>query len=120
MSTTDYYTPIGGLGLDHLGALAETSATPTTTLAPSKPPVIAYIWWGASAISGGASAYHGYRRHRGSLGWAIGWGLLGSIFPIITPAIALAQGFGKPMVQRNRRRRRSTRRTRRRTSRRSR
>lgn len=49
-----------------------------------------------SALSAGASAFHGYRRNRGSLGWAIGWGLLGGMFPVITPAVALAQGFGKP------------------------
>ena len=49
-----------------------------------------------SALSAGASAFHGYRRNRGSLGWAIAWGLLGGVFPVITPAVALAQGFGKP------------------------
>jgi len=49
-----------------------------------------------SMASAGASAYHGYKRNRGSVGWAIGWGVLGAIFPIITPAVALAQGFGKP------------------------
>ncbi len=42
----------------------------------------------------GASAYHGYKRNN-SVGWAIGWGLLGGLFPIITPAVAFAQGFGK-------------------------
>ncbi len=41
------------------------------------------------------SAYHGYKRNN-SVGWAIGWALLGGLFPVITPVIALAQGFGKP------------------------
>lgn len=49
-----------------------------------------------SALSAGASAFHGYRRNRGSIGWALGWGFLGGLFPIVTPAIAFAQGFGKP------------------------
>jgi hypothetical protein len=43
----------------------------------------------------GLGAYHGYRRNK-SVGWAIGWGVMGSMFPILTVAIALAQGFAKP------------------------
>jgi hypothetical protein len=42
----------------------------------------------------GASAYHGYKRNN-STGWAVWWGLMGSLFPVITPAVAIAQGFGK-------------------------
>jgi hypothetical protein len=42
-------------------------------------------------------AYHGYRRHRGSKGWAIAWSLAGGAFPLVSTGIALAQGFGKPM-----------------------
>lgn len=53
-------------------------------------------WRVLAAVSAGASAYHGYKRNRGAIGWTIGWALLGGIFPIITPAVALAQGFGKP------------------------
>jgi hypothetical protein len=41
-----------------------------------------------------AGAYHGYKR-TGSVGWAIGWALLGGMFPVITIPVALAQGFGK-------------------------
>ncbi len=40
-------------------------------------------------------AYHGYKR-TGSVGWALGWALLGGLFPIITIPVAYAQGFGKP------------------------
>lgn len=41
-------------------------------------------------------AYHGFLRNRGSVGWAIGWGLLGGLFwPFVIP-IAFAQGIGKP------------------------
>lgn len=43
----------------------------------------------------GAMAYHGYRRNK-SVGWAIGWSILGSTFPIVAIPVALAQGFGKP------------------------
>lgn len=39
-------------------------------------------------------AYHGYKRNN-SVGWAIGWGLLGGLFPFITIPVSLAQGFGK-------------------------
>lgn len=52
------------------------------------------IWAIASTASMAASAYHGYKRNN-SIGWAIGWGLLGGLFPVITPTIAVAQGFGK-------------------------
>ena len=40
-------------------------------------------------------AYHGYKR-TGSLGWTLGWALLGGLFPIITIPVAFAQGFGRP------------------------
>lgn len=51
-----------------------------------------------SLVSGLFSAYHGYRRDRGSWGSAFGWFTLGSMFPIITPAVALLAkpGFAKP------------------------
>lgn len=52
------------------------------------------IWAMLSAVSAGASAFHGYRRNQ-SVGWAVAWGAAGAAFPIITPAIAIAQGFGK-------------------------
>lgn len=55
----------------------------------------AIIYGVLSTISMAASVYHGYRRNN-SLRWALGWGLLGGLFPVITPTIALAQGFGKP------------------------
>lgn len=47
------------------------------------------------ALAGTAlGAYHGYKRTE-SVGWAIGWALLGGLFPFITVPVALAQGFGK-------------------------
>lgn len=52
------------------------------------------IWGAVSVASCALGAYHGYKRNS-SVGWALWWGAMGSIFPVITPAIALAQGFGK-------------------------
>ena len=57
----------------------------------------------AGMVSG---AYHGYKRND-SIGWAIGWGLLGGAFPFITIPVSLAQGYGKARKanRRNRRQR---------------
>lgn len=48
----------------------------------------------ASLAGGALGAYHGYKRND-SVGWAIGWAFLGSLFPYITVPVALAQGVGK-------------------------
>lgn len=48
-----------------------------------------------SGIGAGLGGYHGYKRSGGSMGSAIGWGLLGGLFPVITTVVALAQGFGE-------------------------
>ena len=54
-------------------------------------------WYRLASYAGAASGvFHGYKRHRGSIGWAIGWGLLGGILPVITIPLSLAQGYGKP------------------------
>lgn len=47
----------------------------------------------ASSVAG---VYHGYKRHNGSILWALAWGVVGGIWPIGLP-LMLAQGFGKPM-----------------------
>ena len=47
-------------------------------------------------VSAAARAYHGYERNNGSIGWALGWGALGAIFPIVTPVVAVVQGYAKP------------------------
>ena len=47
-----------------------------------------------AVASAGVSAYHGYKRND-SIGWALWWFLMGSIFPVVTPVIAVAQGYGK-------------------------
>lgn len=41
-----------------------------------------------------ALAYHGYKRNN-SIGWAIGWVLIGGLAPVIALPIAFAQGFAK-------------------------
>jgi len=53
------------------------------------------LWSVLALASAAASGYHGYKRNQ-SVGWAVGWFMLGGAFPIITPVIAVAQGFGKP------------------------
>ncbi len=50
-----------------------------------------------AAVSVGLSAYHGYKRHNGSIGWAAGWSFMAMILPVVTPAVAFAQGYGRKM-----------------------
>lgn len=45
------------------------------------------------SVAMAANAWHGYRRN-GSIGWALGWAILGYAAPVITTVIATAQGFG--------------------------
>ena len=56
---------------------------------------IGLVWSLASIAGMGLGAYHGYKRND-SVGWAIGWGLLGGLLPIIVLPVAYAQGFGEP------------------------
>ena len=53
----------------------------------------------ARPVAAGLGAYHGYRRNHESVGWGIGWFLLGGMFPIITTGFAFAQGLGKPKTE---------------------
>lgn len=62
--------------------------------ATEESPRLAFRPSAVSMLAGGAAAYHGYKR-TGSIGWAVGWALLGSLVPIVTIPVALAQGFGK-------------------------
>lgn len=53
--------------------------------------------WLIAGIAGGAlGAYHGYKRNHGSVGWAIGWSIFGSLMPFFSIPLSLAEGFGKP------------------------
>lgn len=52
-------------------------------------------WYTALSVAGTAiGAYHGYKRND-SVGWAVGWALLGATFPFITIPVAFAQGIGE-------------------------
>lgn len=52
-------------------------------------------WYRIFAAAGTVvGVYHGYKRND-SVGWAIGWGLLGGLVPEFVIPIALAQGFGE-------------------------
>jgi hypothetical protein len=55
-----------------------------------------YVYTGLAVASSAACAYHGYKRNNGSVGWAIGWWLLGGLLPVVAPVIAVAQGYAKP------------------------
>lgn len=111
---TNYYAPGGGLGVGALNrAVDGIGQASEPIIVIREPSPFAYAWSGLSLISGSISAYHGFRRNRGSVPWAIGWGLLGGAFPVIVPVLAYLQGFAKPAVTANSRRRRRTSRRRR-------
>lgn len=55
----------------------------------------------ASAL---AAAYHGVKRHNGSVLWGLLWGLAAYVSPfygLLVPAIGVAQGFGQAKVRSN-------------------
>ena len=84
------HAPVSLFGLGEGDVLVtETELVP----APSK---VSMAWKWAAATSAIASAYHGSKRHHGSVWQTVKWGILGSIFPIITPLVAVGQGFAKP------------------------
>lgn len=65
-------------------------------------PLAAKPWltmWGVLSLGSALiSGYHGYYRGGRSAGSALGWGVLGLLFPVLTPAFALAMrpGFAQP------------------------
>lgn len=70
---------------------------PTQPAPPAQPTIViesSPLDRAISMAGAGIGAYHGYKRN-GSIGWAIGWGLLGGMFPVFTTAIAFAQGIDK-------------------------
>lgn len=66
----------------------------TTWYEENVPKPVRVFYAVARIVSPVACIYHGYKRND-SVGWALGWGLLGMLFPIVTPTVAVAQGFGK-------------------------
>lgn len=94
-----------GVGCDGLGDLPLQYYLPGTGQEPIDPGLvpkglgwtptgITAVGMAISTIGMAAGAYHGYKRNK-SVGWAIGWGLLGGAFPILTGVVAVAQGYGK-------------------------
>lgn len=63
---------------------------------PTLSPGVARLLRVLGIVGTGVGVYHGYKRNRGSVGWALGWGLLGAFFPVIVIPVAFAQGLGKP------------------------
>lgn len=100
-----------GLGISALGQAADSMSTPPSPVTITVRPTGALIgaWWSLSTVSGILSAYHGYKRNNGNLGWALAWYLAGSALPVVVPVIAFTQGYALPSVSKNRRRRRSRR-----------
>ncbi len=77
-----------GLGAPAFGAdqiVVEQSPNPAVS-------ALKVVWALASVAGTGIGAYHGYKRND-SVGWAIGWALLGGLFPVIVIPVAFAQGF---------------------------
>lgn len=68
--------------------------TPSVGITPETAHTLRLVGTTAMVAGTAIGAYHGYKRHR-SVGAAIGWALLGGIFPIITIPVAFAQGIGK-------------------------
>lgn len=100
-----------GLGISALGQAADSMSTSPSPVTITLRPTGALIgaWWSLSTVSGILSAYHGYKRNNGNLGWALAWFLAGSALPVVVPAIAFTQGYALPSVSKNGRRRRNRR-----------
>lgn len=89
-------TPVGSLASSPTTGDLHMDLTP-----PRAAPSASDVFWGiARVVSTGIGVFHGYRRNN-SLGWALVWGVMGSVAPIITPAVALAQGLGEPIERRD-------------------
>jgi hypothetical protein len=69
-----------------VGSADDTAAVATSAF------LIAY--YALSAAGTAIGAYHGWKRDE-SVGWAIGWALLGGIAPFIVIPVAFAQGMSK-------------------------
>jgi hypothetical protein len=101
MQTTTSYYDGPGLGMSALGQAADSLSPVTVTVRPTG--ALIGAWWSLSTVSGLLSAYHGFKRNNGNLGWALAWFLAGSALPVVVPVIAFTQGFGQPEVRKNKR-----------------
>lgn len=106
---TNRYYDGPGLGISALGQAADSMSPSPVTITVRPTGALIGAWWSLSTVSGILSAYHGYKRNNGNLGWALAWFLAGSALPVVVPVIAFTQGYALPSVSKNRRRRRSRR-----------
>ena len=88
------FTPTTAWSSNLFGTVPAANGTATGQLASYGTAPWEMLASGVAVAGTALGAYHGYRRTE-SLGWAIGWALLGGLFPFITIPVALAQGFGR-------------------------
>ena len=103
-------SPVGVTILQNFAA-PQPAIMPSGDTTPSTVPAALSVWWNpdgtmtaygkfwtaASIVSGAACAYHGVKRHNGSVGWGLLWALVGSGLPVVGPVVAVAQGYAKPL-----------------------
>lgn len=75
-------------------AMMSPPPAPRTGQADAQGSALGAAYLGLGTLGTVLGAYHGYARNQ-SVGWAIGWALLGGAFPFVTIPVALAQGFAK-------------------------
>lgn len=100
-----YYQTGAPTAPDVATAPAITQSAPDTKLAGlaglAGPLDISPFWvnvYSALSLAGGVvGAYHGYKRHDRSIGWALGWSVFGSMLAPLALPIMFAQGVGKPI-----------------------
>lgn len=103
MGNTTYYDG-PGLGISALGQAADSLSPSPVSITVRPTGAMIGAWWSLSTVSGLLSAYHGYKRNGGNIGWALAWFLAGSALPIVVPVVAFAQGYALPSVSKNKRR----------------
>jgi hypothetical protein len=93
---------LGSLGAP-MGTFAERKAQYDEMVANSDPDYVAYsqtlisvLTFGQRLMGGSVGAYHGYKRSRGKMSHAIGWGIAGTLLPVITVGVGLFQGLAQP------------------------
>lgn len=103
---SNYYGEGGGLRA--VGELTQDQRAELQRIEAATRSPLFWVWNIGHFVSVPVLGYHGYKRND-SVGWALVWGLFGSIAWPVTVPIAFAQGFGKRKVRTNRRRRRTSR-----------
>ncbi len=81
---------------------APSQNTESSAMVPARR--LSTVWGIAGTAASAALAYHGYKRNN-SIIWGLAWAIAGGLVWPVGLAIAVAQGFGRPAVQRNRGRR---------------